>query len=229
MLIKHRVVTIALIVLAAATMFIGLKMFMAGIFSWQTGLFLETWQTKQIPPAEQQWQTAQQATLNTQAWSPVQQAHYLAQQGRVYEWHNFQLDWNDTDAKASRLAAIQTFRQQTQLTPTWPYAWLNLVAAKAQLKQIDEEFEHAFNQVEKTGQQNARVILALAEFGNRSWEHLPTKYKSQTIQTIVFSASQSPQNANKLKKEIYNPKILYMTCWFANTKGINTFSLCESS
>lgn len=229
--LKHSYSRFLLLVVIAFGLLIlvtGYKMLVADIYSWKTSLFISSWQDKREPPVKETAEIAEQAALNAIEHSPVAKHEHYAKLGKVYEWQFYHLDWDDVEAQPIRLKSIEAFRQQTELAPSWPYAWLNLLRAKTQLKQIDNEFELAFDKVEETGNNHTRVILALAQLGSQNWSHLPQKYRSKTIQAISFSASQSSANAKQLRTQIYDAELLNSTCWYAKAKQIEVFGLCKS-
>jgi len=204
----------------------GYKMLVADVYKWKASLFIEDWQAKQVPPNTESILIAEHAIANAIEYSPVKRYEHYAWLGKVYEWQFYHLDWDDVEAKPACLKAMDAYRKQAELTPSWPYAWLNLLQAKTQLRQVDEEFKFAFDQVQLRGNNHPRVVLALAKLGSQNWSYLPQKYQSKTIQVISFSASQSSSNAKQLKSHIYDDALLKSTCWYVKAKNINAYDLC---
>lgn len=239
----HKLPIYLLLLSAIGLTYLGFKLFITSLYSLQTDLFLNDWQRKQTAPSYQAWSTANQALLNAQATTPIDQASLKERQGKLYEWQSYiathktvneaenesineQQNTNSTLATQALQNALQAYEQQTHFTPSWPYAWINLLTVKIQLKQFDNQFNHALQMAEKTSNRNPGVELLLAKQGIIAWPNLTTPLKSKMLAKIASAASLSKANANNLKTLLNAQGLTPLVCIYTKTMKINTFSLC---
>jgi hypothetical protein len=75
---------------------------------------------------------------------------------------------DDADLKS----LLVQYREQVKMRPAWPYAWQNLVMAKADLGEFDQEFDTALMQSMHTAPWSRDIHLVLTRVVLSSWGEL---------------------------------------------------------
>lgn len=168
-----------------ATLYGGAQLLVAGIAHYQASAFLENWEKQTSKPSAQAWLVAENAIQRAINTHPAANGKYLEKLGYIEQWREHGTPLEDSNALASRQAAVQALRQATQARPTWPDAWAGLAYAKLTVLEFDDEFTHALQQAQHFGPWRIGINRRIAEIGLMA---LPVLNTEQTA--IVFESAQ---------------------------------------
>ncbi|MFC3608558.1 hypothetical protein [Stutzerimonas tarimensis] len=197
MCVTQKLLLGGLLLLGLALVFIGARMTLAGAASYQADAFLADWRTQTDEPNPQAWTIAQEAAQRAVNLYPVANGDYLERLGTVQAWQQFRQPYGDPAARASRLAARDSYRAAVEARPTWPYAWVHLAHSKLYLNELDDEFAQALRQAAELGPTRFDVHNRLAEIGFTAWPVLNAAQRQATLDSARFSVAYSPAVARK--------------------------------
>lgn len=97
------------------------------------------------------------------------QPNYLEDIARLYEYRARPLKAGDALAQGYLRQALEFQRAALRRRPGSPFTWVNIALLKAQLPELDREFESALRNAAMLGPWEPGVQLALADAGFRHW------------------------------------------------------------
>lgn len=219
----------AVVVLTSIVMlYLASNMMLSGIYDLKTQLFLEDWQNKQTTPNKDAWQTALESSQNAQAQYLVKDAFLQERIGKVNQWKTYANPVEDTSVLKEREAALSAYRQQAQITPSWPKAWFNLLSIKIELNQFDSEFYQAFKLAQETTNRTPSMHTPLVLVGVQAFKQVNNATKNQILKNILHEASQNKQSSQNLKPVLQAYNLHYITCIYAKAIKATTHNLCKS-
>lgn len=218
---------IRLLIIAGLVIYLASSMLIASLYNIQSNLFLNDWQSKKTTPNYQAWSAAKQASEYAININPVNNGFLQENKGKVLQWYTFTQPFTDSKAQKNRIQALKAYRKQTQITPKWPKAWLNLLSIKIELNQYDKEFYHTYNLIKLTSNHNPEITPLFIQLGIQAWKNLNNKTKSDMLRIITNQATSSPKSAQNLKPLLQASNLLNLTCVYANTTQQNTYNLCK--
>lgn len=217
-----------LIILAIGLLLLGSQMVISGLYKAQSQLFLEHWGKSTSAPNEKPWHIAYSASQKAIDYYPVKHAPLYELKGKVIQWQTFNKTADDPEVLELRQEALASYRQQIQITPKWPWAWLNLLAIKIEMNQIDSEFYNAWNQVKLISNQHPKIQTAVTQIGIQSWKNLSNKYKIEALDNVIHEIAKSKRHANAIKPLLASYNLLKTTCLYATKKQAKTHDICTS-
>lgn len=206
---------------------LGFKMFLSGFYSAQTQLHLNQWQSNAKLTGIESWQLAQDSSLKSREWYPVQDSFIEEKIGKVYQWSTYTGPLDNQDAIDKRKIALEAYRSQTNLTPLWPEAWINLMSIKIELNENDVEFNKAFSKAIETSAQYSEIETKLAKIAIQSWHGLDQDTKNKAMNVIMKEVQSSKTNSTNLKPILQSCNMLSLTCLYMNVKKLNSYDLCK--
>lgn len=225
---------ISLILLAGLVIYVSIKMLLSSLYGLQTNLFLEDWQNKAtttdqiaFKPNDQAWLNANQASQKAINMSPVDNAFLQETAGKVYQWKTYDQPFGDQASQNNREQALKAFRKQTQITPKWPKAWLNLLALKIELNQYDDEFYNAFTMAKTTANQNPEVSTQFTLLSIQAWSQVNNPTRNQVLKNIIQEASLGKKQSQNLKPLLQAYNLLKISCVYGKAIKANTYQLCN--
>ncbi|GAA3535910.1 hypothetical protein [Zobellella aerophila] len=184
---KHKLPLFALLLSALALSVIGGQMLLAGVWQYQTDLFLDDWAQKGRQPEPLAWMVAEQAAQGAVAIYPVANGDYLDRLGRVYDWQQLSEPIGSPLAKASREQAVTAYRTSLQARPNWPFSWNQLATAKLRQGELDDEFKQALEKGFNLGPWRPIAYQQTAYLGLVSW-HTLNAQEQQTVTNAIHHA-----------------------------------------
>lgn len=181
---------------------LGAAVLMSALFSQQANRFLDDWQAAGVQPGEQAWQIAHNAAEKALLWYPGESAAAYNTLGRVWEWQQYTLPTAAPEARPSRMAALEAYRNATQLRPTWPYTWVDLALVKLRLGEVDEELVNALEQGLQTGPWRSKSLARIAQVGLLSWWQLPQRGREITLEAVRRSLSFDNRSADQFWQQV---------------------------
>ena len=122
-------------------------------------------------------------------------------------------------------SAADHFRQSLAVRPLWPYGWVNLLAAKDKLGQVDMEFNHALRRSAETGPWEPWVQLQFIDSGLRHWGRLGRAEQALVRQQVSSALKVRPRQVFAVIKNYGRPDLI---C--GNESGYKQISRwCEST
>jgi len=217
---------ILLIGTACLIILIGLKMLVSSFHTHKVDLFLEHWQSQGMPPNPKALDIAQTAALKAQAWFPIEQGANHFRIGKVYEWQAFHLPYGDPAADAPRRAALHAYQMDTELRPTWPYAWSHVALIKSQLLELDDEFTQAYQMAKQTGPWRRDTLLELSRMGIALWSDLSPYQKRLVLETTTQAAIADRRNIRPLAEQLNNARLLATFCVYFRSQTEHSAPMC---
>jgi len=181
-------------------LYLGARLFLAGIASYQADAFISEWERVGLEPQPRAWQVAHDAAQRAISLYPVADGQQFDRLGRIHSWKQFRQPYADAAAQDSRLAALEAYRTAVALRPSWPYSWARLAHSKRYLQQFDDEFDQALAQAFKLGPWRIGVNRELAQIGFSAWAHLNEIQRQATLESARRSVTDSPGEAQRLFK-----------------------------
>lgn len=229
-----KIKSISLLLIAGLLIYLSIKMLASSLYALQTDLFLTDWQNKAntsqeiaFKPDNQAWLNANQAIENANQTSPVPDAFLQEKIGKVYQWNTYTQPYGDNKTKDQRENVLQAYRKQTEITPKWPQAWLNLINIKIELNKFDQEFYHAFTMAQQTSNQNPEVTPRLTLLGIQAWSNLNKSAKNSVLKMIIHQANLGKKPSQDLKPLLQAYNLLPISCIYAKAIKADTFELCK--
>ena len=105
-------------------------------------------------------------------------------------------------------SAADNFRQSLAIRPLWPYGWVNLLAAKDKLGQVDMEFNYALRRAAETGPWESRVQLQLIDSGLRRWSRLARAEQALVRQQVSSALKVQPRQVFAVIKNYGRPDLI---------------------
>lgn len=220
---------ILVVILSITLLYLAANMLISGVYNLKTQLFLENWQEKQASPTSEAWQAAFEASHKAQTHYLLKDAFLQENIGKVNQWKTFDKTEADKSVIKERQSALNAYRQQTQITPSWPKAWFNLLSIKIELNQFDSEFYHAFNIAKQSTKETPGMLTPFTIIGIQAYKQVNNPTKNQILKNILGEASISQQNSQNLRPLLQAYNLLGITCIYAKAIKTNTHSLCEQS
>lgn len=196
--VTQRLAILLVIVLSLPLLFIGSRLLLAGIASYQADAFLSDWESKGVEPDERAWQIARDAAQRAMDLYPVANGAYQHRLGLIEQWQQFRQPFGEAKAEASRRAALEAFRAATQARPTWPDHWAALAYAKLYLLEFDAEFRAALAQARELGPWRIGINRRVAEIGFIAWPQLDAAERESTLESARRTVAYSTQEAQNL-------------------------------
>jgi len=187
--------TLLLFAVAALCLYLAARMLVADISAYQTNVFLRDWSIRKQLPSEPAWDVAQSAANRAVAFFPVRNGAYLDTLGRVHEWRHFPLAIGIAEARPSREAARDAYRQAVASRPLWPSSWSRLAMAKMKLREFDDEFDQALRNSLTLGPWRVAINYQAARLGLTAWHELGAEQRVLVLDAIGRLAEQAPQMA----------------------------------
>lgn len=180
-------------VLAVLLLITGIRLFLAGIASFQAEAFISAWAQTGKEPDERGWQIAHDAAQRAVNLYPAANGDYQDRLGRVYAWQQFQHAYGDAAAAESRHAALAAYRASVAARPNWPFTWERLAHTKLFLQEFDGEFDQAFAQAVQLGRTRIGVNREIADIGFSAWPQLSDAQRQATRESVRRSVAYSPK------------------------------------
>jgi hypothetical protein len=105
-------------------------------------------------------------------------------------------------------SAADHFRRAISDRPLWPYSWVNLLAAKDELGQVDPEFSMALNRAAELGPWEPGVQLQVVDSGLRYWDRLPGPGRAVVQQKALDALMTQPRQLFALVKDYGRPDLV---------------------
>lgn len=105
-------------------------------------------------------------------------------------------------------SAAEDFRQALASRPLWPYSWVNLLAVKDKLGQVDMEFNTALNRSAELGPWEPRVQLQVIDSGLRYWSNLGSVERLVVQQKVLDALKIQPRGIFALVKDYGRPDLV---------------------
>ncbi len=121
---------------------------------------------------------------------------YLFFQGRLASWRLFVDD--QEDVSEDLVQGYFSFHEALAARPYWSEGWSELAFFKAQIGEVDEEFEFAVYMSRFTGPYEQRSILNILKANFGAWEQLNTEMKQDSIR--LFDLALALDYENKMAK-----------------------------
>ena len=134
---SKRATGLAVLGLSVLFLLTGYGWLVSGLKAHQVRVQLEQWQTQPERLNVQSWQRVQQQIDSALAKTPFASGELYQLKGQV---HQIALEQRFGQAQQHFDAAMQAFRSQLSLNPTYPQAYLNLLELKALVRQLDAEW-----------------------------------------------------------------------------------------
>ena len=180
--------------------FLGVRMFLAGVAGYQADAFISEWEKAANEPAPRSWQVAHDAAQRAIDYYPVADGYQFDRLGRIHSWKQFRQPYADAAAQDSRLAALVAYRAAVAARPNWPYSWARLAHSKRYLEQFDDEFAQALTQAFQLGPWRIGVNRELPEIGFSAWPHLDDVQRQATLESARRVAAHGLVEAQRLVK-----------------------------
>jgi hypothetical protein len=189
-----------LLLTLSVLLYVGARLFLAGIASYQADAFISEWERAGLEPQPRAWQVAHDAAQRAISLNPVADGQQFDRLGRIHSWKQFRQPYADVTAHGSRLAALEAYRTAVALRPNWPYSWARLAHSKRYLQQFDDEFDQALTQAFQLGPWRIGVTRELAQIGFSAWAQLNERQRQATLESARRSVSHSSGEAQRLFK-----------------------------
>jgi len=105
-------------------------------------------------------------------------------------------------------SAAGHFRQALEVRPLWPYGWVNLLAVKDKLGEMDREFNSALRKSAELGPWESRVQLQVVESGLRFWGELGTAERGVVQQKVLDAFKVQPHEIFVIIKDYGRPDLV---------------------
>ena len=148
------------------------------VISNQPRQLMLKWVTKKLPFSEKQWQSAVNK-MHLAVKSTPNNAKYLHDLGKLYEWRAYQKPIWHKEAVKYRTDAIQYFKKALQLRPTWSTAWANLAMSKTLNLKFDQDVFTAIKNALDFGVWEKGVFHKVLWISVANWNALPAELKTQ--------------------------------------------------
>lgn len=188
----------ALLIFSIGLLYLGVRMLLSDISGFQADSFIHDWRARGKVGSQPAWDVAHKAALHSINLSPVENGANFHRAGTVHEWLHSKSQPGSTEARESRLAARNAYRQAVQVRGSWPYSWLRLAQVKMELLEFDTEFDHAMRQSIHYGSWRPRVNFRIALIGLTSWHELSDDQRVLILEAAVRSIEQEPKKASRL-------------------------------
>jgi hypothetical protein len=149
---------------------------LADIFAHQSQRLERRWEQSGSIAHLSQWSAAQSYLATALRFSPGH-PDYLQAQGRLGSWRFF-VEAEAEDRAASQ-QGLEALRASLVVRPYWVYGWSELLMLKAQLGEVDGEFNQIFSAVLSTGPNEPRALLNVLNAGLGSWASLSDGQRAQ--------------------------------------------------
>lgn len=196
--VTRRLTILLIILLSLPLLFMGSRLLLAGIASYQADAFVNDWESKGEEPNERAWQIAHAAAQRAIDLYPVANGAYQHRLGLIQQWQQFRQPFGEANAEASRRAALEAFRTATQARPTWPDHWAALAYAKLYLLEFDAEFHAALAQARELGPWRIAINRRVAEVGFIAWPQLDANERANILESARRTVAYSTQEAKNL-------------------------------
>ncbi len=193
-----RLLPLLALLLSLTLVFIGGRLLLAGIASYQTQAFLDDWASKGAEPNPRAWQIAHEAAQRAVDLYPGRNGEHLERLGRVLQWQQFRQPFGAPAAEQPRRQALQAFRAASEARPTWPNNWAALAYAKLYLLEFDTEFASALQQAQALGPNRIEVNRSLAEIGFIAWPQLNDEQRNATLESARRTVKHGSKEAQNL-------------------------------
>lgn len=196
--VTQRLAILLIIVLSLPLLFMGSRLLLAGIASYQADAFLSDWESKGEEPSEHAWQIAHDAAQRAIDLYPIANGAYQHRLGLIQQWQQFRQPFGASEAEASRRAALEAFRAATEARPAWPEHWAALAYTKLNLLEFDTEFRAALSQARELGPWRITINRRVAEIGFITWPQLDATERANTLESARRTVAYSTQEAQNL-------------------------------
>lgn len=180
------------------TIYLGARMLVADISSYQVESFVSDWFSRGKLPSEKAWLIAHRAAERSLQFYPADNGAYYEDLGIIHEWRHYFLPLGDPRAYSSRNSALDAYRIAIELRPFWPYTWARLAVTKMKLLEFDEEFDLALRNSITYGPWRSDVNYLIAEMGLAFWVELSPNQKLLICQVLQRMMVHTPKQAGKL-------------------------------
>ncbi len=133
---------------------------------------------------------------------------YLDFEGRLLILKSSQPGVMGGERRALLDAAAENFRQALSVRPRWPYSWVNLLAAKDKLGQVDTEFSMALGKAASLGPWEPRVQLQVVDSGLRYWGNLGSFERELVQQKVQDALKVQPRKVFEIVKAYGRPDLV---------------------
>jgi len=198
--IRQKIFFVPILLVALVLLFLGGRITLAGIASYQAESFINDWENNGNEPESRAWIVAHAAAQRAISLYPVANGAYFDRLGLVQSWQKFRQPYADPAAAHSRYAALDAYRFAVALRPSWPYTWARLAHSKLYLQEFDEEFARAFSQAFQLGPWRIGVNREITEIGFSSWTHLSEKQRQATLESARRTVAYGQVEAQYLLK-----------------------------
>ncbi len=214
---------------AAGALVLGWQLLSAGLASSHVSMSLEQWSRFGQAPDAQQFQAVLESAKRANARYPVASGAYLDQLGQVQAWQAFDVPAGAPQARESRLAALQAYRQAVAARPTWPNTWARLATIKFALGELDSEYQHAVQQANQWGAWRPDVQLELASIGVRAWPELNSGQRGTALESMHKVMAGPRGDALTLFKLARLAGLQHVICHGAAEDNTRAQQLCTST
>ena len=133
---------------------------------------------------------------------------YLDFEGRLLILKSSQPGVMGAERRALLEAAAENFRQALTVRPLWPYSWVNLLATKDKLGQVDMEFNVALEKAAILGPWELVVQLQVVDSGLRYWGKLGRTERELVQQRVLDALKVQPRKVFEIVKAYGRPDLI---------------------
>lgn len=152
---------------------------------------------------------------------------WVAQQGRVREWQAYHAAGLGLVERAAdyRSQGLALYRAGVAMRPLWAWAWLDLGYAKFRAGAIDDEFQLAFANADRTAPWLQRVQLSRVALGLPAWPRLSPQNRQALSDSLQRLGRDAPQGLIGLAGQ---PGSRFLICSFTRDASPRMAAFCGS-
>lgn len=205
----RRLMLATLMALLLVVLFVAARQGIAAVAEYLLEAHLDSWAAAKNLPDEAEWQKSR-GFLDLSLQMTPDNPRALQLGGRLYEWRAV-IDKAqgrvDSPAMAQSLAL---YRQAVARRPTWPYAWMQLMQAKARSGEFDAEFQQAYAMAHRYGPWEKDLHQGLSESGLRAYRELSADNRRILEESLRRLAGDKPKVLIALAERF---RKVYLVCY----------------
>lgn len=173
--------------------FLVLSWGLADAFSYQALKYEREWLATGIVAQPQDWDAAIKWSGYAIAFNPYN-PNYPEMLGRLHFWRFFVLNNPVQSYEEGQTIVNQgliPLKKSIEMRPTWPLAWASVLQLKSIGRQVDYEFERAWDRSVELGDWEPAVQSILLEAGLSHWPVFNDSLRQKTVSMFVAMTSKS--------------------------------------
>ena len=161
-----------------------------GLADWRTMRWrreIAAWAERRTVPAQERMQEAFKSLIDARELSP-DDPKLIEHMGVLFNLRAGEYPIGSESWRLNLGQALIEFRRAADLRPTSAYTWANIVLAKYQLEQFDEEFSAAMRHALEFGPWEPAVQLIVADTGLGAWNKLDSDLRNRVSENLQRTA-----------------------------------------